>query len=552
MRKLLGLLAGAAVVYGVTVFLLRADRAPAEPRREPPAAEAPADALDPFAGAARPAAPVVEEDPPPEEQPWGADAPARPNVRYLKVAGVPPPGAQRSETEAWEARVLDAAARSPGGSSLGSMSVLGGGGSGSAGRAPAYRGPGAAHPGEGEEETTPGAGHLAGRDARPGAAPRRPAGAPLAPGSAQALSSTGGGADALAAAKGEAAPAPGPEAVGWSPAAGLVREARGLSLGGKPADAATLALMNNPVGREFLAAQAVDSASRAALDKLAGQGRPVSEQEKFDAVAAAFRAQGIEPTDEEVRERVAAAQLPAMPPPAPREMYRFLEQNGLTQPPSAEDIRLAQQAAAARRTHPDADDPAPPRPSGPPPRNAREAYERVRDALEKGHRDFGVLPKHAFGIFGVESGFGRNTGRFNIMAVLRGEQADPNRGPAGRRQTANDIRAMYELERRDMLGGHSAASMRGSHGAAFGHTQFRPSSWLAYARDPDGGPGRDPYDMRTSVYSTANYLRGHGYSRDVDRAIYGYNHDWGYVRSVQNMASRVESTIIAPSRAQSR
>lgn len=554
MRKLLLLALAGGAAYGASLLLLRAGPAPegARPEQAFPASAEDAGSVDPFA---RPVVPSPGEaseplyaEPPPQEKPWGADAPARPNVRSLKVAGVPEPGRARTEEEAWRARVLDAAARGGAGVSLGSMGA--GGGAGATGSVPSYRAPGP-RPAETEEQGA-GAERAASvrRGVRGGGAAQAVGGAGTAkpgPGAVTVRS----GEDAVAA---EAPPAPGAgktpppaaENVGWSPAANLVKAAQGLSFS-KP-DAASLRLANDPVGKELLRAQAVDSGARAALAKLQENGGRPTEEQRLDAVRGAFAAAGInDATDAELREQLALADQPASAPPAPQEMLQFLDRTRAALPSEADQDALAAAAMSAPRLNPEAERDPPPR--GPPPRNAAAAYRAVRDALEQGHRDFGVLPKHSFGIFGVESGFGRNTGRYLVMPVLYSEIRTRAPGSARHRQAQRDVAAMFELERRGALGpGNTAANMRGSHGASFGHTQFRPSSWLAYGRDPDGGRAADPYDMRTAVYSTANYLRGHGYSRNVDRAIYGYNHDWGYVRSVQNMAARVESSIIAPSR----
>lgn len=533
MRKALLLLGAGVLVFLSARILLRPERGSG------PAAD-PAPGLVERADLPEEAAPDLYTEPPPAEPPWGAEAPARPHVRSLRDVGVPAPGVRRTPEQEAEARRADAAAR---------LRESGAAGWGGGGGAPDFD---AGGPDRFAARGVAGTGE-AGVDAAGASAERREGRAAGA--SAEPREDRAGGAMESAAPPpadvppaAEAGSALDSGAIAWSPATKLVKEAKDFAFGEKPVDELTLKLANDPVGRELLRAQAIDAGARQGLARLSsGGGRP-SEEEALSAVRDAFKAAGIaDPSEDELWERLAIAQLPAIPPPTPQEMMDFILRNKLDRPPTPEEVRRAGEAERAPRVRPEARNVAP---KGPPPRSAREAYERVRDALEKGQRDFGVQPKHAFGIFGVESGFGRNTGRYNVMQVLRVEKSRRAPNTAGRRQTDNDIAAMYELERRGWLGGHQAKDMLGSYGASFGHTQFRPSSWLAYSAHPDGARQRDPYDMRTAVYSTASYLHtaGRYRARGVDSAIFAYNHDWGYVSDVKNMAERVESTIISPSR----
>jgi membrane-bound lytic murein transglycosylase B len=57
------------------------------------------------------------------------------------------------------------------------------------------------------------------------------------------------------------------------------------------------------------------------------------------------------------------------------------------------------------------------------------------------------------------------------------------------------------------------------------------NSWARYGR------GR-PHDPTNAIPAAARYLVDHGARRNLDRAIYAYNHSWAYVARVKALARR--------------
>jgi membrane-bound lytic murein transglycosylase B len=57
------------------------------------------------------------------------------------------------------------------------------------------------------------------------------------------------------------------------------------------------------------------------------------------------------------------------------------------------------------------------------------------------------------------------------------------------------------------------------------------NSWARY------GHGR-PHDPAQAIPAAARYLVGHGARRNLDRALYAYNHSWPYVGRVKQLARR--------------
>jgi hypothetical protein len=78
-----------------------------------------------------------------------------------------------------------------------------------------------------------------------------------------------------------------------------------------------------------------------------------------------------------------------------------------------------------------------------------------------------------------------------------------------------------------------------SSAGAQGPMQFIPSSWRAY------GTGGDVNDNRDAILAAGRYLRAAGGPADMDKAIFAYNHDSGYVTAVKAYAQ----SMLADSRA---
>jgi membrane-bound lytic murein transglycosylase B len=57
------------------------------------------------------------------------------------------------------------------------------------------------------------------------------------------------------------------------------------------------------------------------------------------------------------------------------------------------------------------------------------------------------------------------------------------------------------------------------------------NSWARYGRG-------SPHDPANAIPAAARYLVDHGARRDLDRAIYAYNHSWAYVVTVKQFAGR--------------
>jgi membrane-bound lytic murein transglycosylase B len=72
-----------------------------------------------------------------------------------------------------------------------------------------------------------------------------------------------------------------------------------------------------------------------------------------------------------------------------------------------------------------------------------------------------------------------------------------------------------------------------SEAGARGPMQFLPSTWRRYGM---GGDIDDPHD---AILAAANYLSRAGAQRDIDRALFAYNHSMSYVHAIRRFARRM-------------
>jgi hypothetical protein len=64
------------------------------------------------------------------------------------------------------------------------------------------------------------------------------------------------------------------------------------------------------------------------------------------------------------------------------------------------------------------------------------------------------------------------------------------------------------------------------------------NAWAIYGRDFDRDGRRSVYDPGDAIPAAADYLCAHGARRRLNAALYAYNHSWGYVAKVKQLARR--------------
>ena len=129
--------------------------------------------------------------------------------------------------------------------------------------------------------------------------------------------------------------------------------------------------------------------------------------------------------------------------------------------------------------------------------------------LSKAEKQFGVPPAIIVGIIGVETFYGRFTGKhpvFNSLTTLAFDY--PPRSAFFRRQ----LEEFLLLSREESI---QPTTVTGSYAGAMGIPQFIPSSYRHYAIDFNKDGRRDLLsNMDDVIGSVANYFSRHGWQKD--------------------------------------
>jgi membrane-bound lytic murein transglycosylase B len=135
-----------------------------------------------------------------------------------------------------------------------------------------------------------------------------------------------------------------------------------------------------------------------------------------------------------------------------------------------------------------------------------EFWTAHRARLAEIGKSTGVAQHVIVGILGVETFFGRITGRFRVVDALATLAFDyPPRGKYFR----DELEQFLLLAREDHVDVDTAL---GSYAGAMGAPQFMPRSYRAFAVDGDGDARRDLWNSWDDVIaSVANYLAKHGW-----------------------------------------
>ena len=115
---------------------------------------------------------------------------------------------------------------------------------------------------------------------------------------------------------------------------------------------------------------------------------------------------------------------------------------------------------------------------------ARALLQRHAALLTQIEARYGVPGAVLVAIWGLETGFGADNGRFRTMQALATLAYDCRRSAQFHEELNH---ALKIIERGDM----SPAQMRGDWAGEIGQTQFMPSSYLKYGVDFDGDGRRD-------------------------------------------------------------
>jgi membrane-bound lytic murein transglycosylase B len=163
----------------------------------------------------------------------------------------------------------------------------------------------------------------------------------------------------------------------------------------------------------------------------------------------------------------------------------------------------------------------------------RRKLAENEDILQAVADRYGVPARVIVALWGIETTFGANSGKFPVLGALATLAYDGRRSAMFRNELIEALRIVDE--------DHVPPShMIGSWAGAMGQNQFMPSTYRRYgvSFDPDGGHGdiwKNPADV---FASTANYLSQLGWNR---------SYTWG--REVQ-VPDGISQTLVGLDKAQ--
>ncbi|WP_449429581.1 lytic murein transglycosylase B [Rhodanobacter umsongensis] len=134
-------------------------------------------------------------------------------------------------------------------------------------------------------------------------------------------------------------------------------------------------------------------------------------------------------------------------------------------------------------------------------------YLAHRDLVERIGRQYGVAPEYIVAIIGVETSYGRNTGKYKVLdALVTLGLYYPPRATFFR----SELKTLLELPDNHLAG--PLDTLTGSYAGAQGWGQFMPSSIRDYGVDADGDGHIDLQDSLPDILaSVANYFAKHGW-----------------------------------------
>jgi membrane-bound lytic murein transglycosylase B len=170
--------------------------------------------------------------------------------------------------------------------------------------------------------------------------------------------------------------------------------------------------------------------------------------------------------------------------------------------------------------------------------NLMKQYGSVLGRIEQ---RYGVPGAVLVAIWGLETDFGVNTGKFPTVRSLATLAYDCRRSEMFRAELLDALRI---VDRGDL----SPTEMRGAWAGEIGQTQFMPSSYIKFAVDFDGNGRRDLLHSAPDVLaSTANFLASYGWQRDKDwepgsanfNVIQQWNKSEIYAKTIASFASQL-------------
>ncbi|RMD69128.1 MAG: lytic murein transglycosylase B [Gammaproteobacteria bacterium] len=138
-------------------------------------------------------------------------------------------------------------------------------------------------------------------------------------------------------------------------------------------------------------------------------------------------------------------------------------------------------------------------------RSGRAFLKDHDDLLRRAEDTYGVPASVIVAILGIETRYGRYTGRHRVMDALT---TLGFRYPKRGRFFRSELEQFLLMTREEGL---DPLAVKGSYAGAMGWGQFIPSSFRHYSVDFDGDGRRDLWHAADAIGSIAHYLSAHGW-----------------------------------------
>ncbi len=132
--------------------------------------------------------------------------------------------------------------------------------------------------------------------------------------------------------------------------------------------------------------------------------------------------------------------------------------------------------------------------------NGVRFWRENRYYLEKAAYIYHVAPEYIVGIIGVETNYGRDTGKHRVLDALTSLSLEYKKRSKFFRKQLEEYLLLTREE------GLNPLTIRGSYGGAFGIVQFMPDSFRRYAIDFNGDGIKNLFDPADAIGSTANFF----------------------------------------------
>jgi len=141
-------------------------------------------------------------------------------------------------------------------------------------------------------------------------------------------------------------------------------------------------------------------------------------------------------------------------------------------------------------------------------------WQRHEKAIKAAGEQFGVEPEIIVAIIGVETFYGRNTGKHNVLRSLTTLAMD---FPKREKFYTSELKHFLQFIGEEKI--NNPTILTGSYAGAMGLGQFISSSYRNYAVDFNRDGHKDLWHPDDAIGSVANYFARHGWKRGGDVAV---------------------------------